>query len=79
MECEDVPNYPSPFKLGQKLNLKSHWFNQKGGGTVEGGAIAITVSKFFWDYECGWRFHGKPVTKGPEKVYFFASDVIQNA
>ncbi len=73
---ENTPDYPSPYKMGQKLNLKRHWYNEKNGGTKEGGPISVEVSYMFWDYEVGWRFHGRPSKGLYRKVYFHSTEVI---
>ncbi len=57
----DRPSYPCPLDLGEEALVTGTLCvtNSSGGTTiVEHAGMTCRVTKSFWDYECGWRFHG---------------------
>lgn len=65
---EDTPSYPSPCNIGDEVTVSGTLCvtNSVGGTTIleHDGTVTVKVTKAFWDYETGWRFHGK-VAPGP--------------
>lgn len=66
----ESPNYDSPAEVGEKVILSASGTvctHYDSGGTcilrLEGSDLEVTVTKAFWDYETGWRFHGR--AEGP--------------
>ncbi|AOG03395.1 hypothetical protein [Bosea sp. RAC05] len=63
----DVPSYPSPLEVGDEALVTGTLCvtNSSGGTTIiRHAGMTCRVTKSFWDYECGWRFHGTPVNQG---------------
>lgn len=66
----DTPRYASPAEVGDKIVLAASGTvctDYDAGGTcildLQGSEVEVTVTKAFWDYETGWRFHGR--VEGP--------------
>ncbi|MGY3582323.1 hypothetical protein ACVIGB_000753 [Bradyrhizobium sp. USDA 4341] len=64
------PSYESPASDGDRVILSSSGTvctSYDSGGTcildLDGEDFEVTVTKAFWDYETGWRFHGR--AEGP--------------
>ena len=60
----DTPSYQNPVEVGQEIVVTGTLAvtNSAGGTTiVKHDGILCRVTKAFWDYECGWRYHGTPV------------------
>lgn len=58
-----TPAYSSPLKVGDRAMVTGLLcLTNSLGGTamVENANMPCTVTKAFWDYETGWRFHGTP-------------------
>lgn len=60
----EMPDYPSPVEVGDTVTVHGTLCtNNSVGGTeiLEHDGIECRVTKAFWDYETGWRFHGRVV------------------
>lgn len=58
------PEYPSPVEVGETVFVSGTLCNTNtsGGTTIlEHSGATCVVTKSFWDYETGWRFHGRVV------------------
>ncbi|MCS4089264.1 hypothetical protein [Rhizobium sp. BK176] len=54
--------YPSPAALGESVLVTGTLCtNNTSGGTaiLEHAGTQCVVTKAFWDYETGWRYHGR--------------------
>ncbi|NTF23490.1 hypothetical protein G6L37_34535 [Agrobacterium rubi] len=61
---EDEPEYPAPCAVGDVVNVTGTFCNSNSvGGTeiLEHAGTDCVVTKSFWDYKAGWRFHGRVV------------------
>lgn len=66
----ETPSYESPANVGDRVTLAASGTvctSYDSGGTcilnLGGNDLEVTVTKAFWDYETGWRFHGR--AEGP--------------
>jgi hypothetical protein len=66
----EAPSYDSPASVGDLVILAASatvCTSYDSGGTcildLDGKELEVTVTKAFWDYETGWRFHGR--AEGP--------------
>lgn len=56
------PEYPSPAELGESVLVTGTLCtNNTSGGTeiLKHNGTQCVVTKAFWDYETGWRYHGR--------------------
>lgn len=62
-DFDEEPEYPSLASVGQRVRLKpgTLYFNNDVGGTSDlaHDGCFVEVTKSFWDYETGWRYHGR--------------------
>ena len=73
----DSPEYANPYPVGSVVKVKSYCFNNKAGGTEMVNESALCkITKAWWDYECGWRYHAKKAFGGPEKIFVSQFDVV---
>ena len=61
---EEDPEYPPRWEIGQVLALTGTvYFPNVVGGTarmeVSGLGFSAKIFRRFWDYETGWKFHGR--------------------
>lgn len=62
MPPHDHPSYPSPVNVGDRVVVSGtiSIINTSGGTTVlDHDGVECQVTKAFWDYEAGWRYHGR--------------------
>lgn len=65
----EQPSHPAPFDVGDLVAAHGllAFRNSAGGtGTLQLGrddAMLCRVTKAFWDYECGWRYHATLVAE----------------
>jgi hypothetical protein len=62
----EEPEYPSPVAVGDTVTIGRVSATNDVGGTLlldDMKDVEAVVTKAFWDYECGWRYHGKLVNE----------------
>lgn len=62
VEDDDTPEYPNPAEVGASVLVTGTLCtNNSVGGTevLKHSGTQCTVTKAFWDYETGWRYHGR--------------------
>jgi len=62
----EAPEYPSPYAVGETVSVAGTLVtNSSVGGTVllEHDGVECTITKAFWDYEVGWRYHGTVIDR----------------
>jgi len=62
VEDDDTPDYPSPVAVGDTVTVSGTLTTRNSVGgteTLEHAGTECTVTKAFWDYEAGWRYHGR--------------------
>ncbi len=57
----EEPEYDAPAKIGDTVIVADAWNSSTTGGTyqLQGGPFEVEITKMWWDYETGWRYHGK--------------------
>lgn len=58
----ETPDHDSPVAVGDRITVTGRisFTNQSGGTTsIPRDAVEVEVIKAFWDYEAGWRYHGR--------------------
>lgn len=69
-----TPAYESPLGVGSTASVTGLIAaNNAAGGTVivtDGipSGVALRVTKAFWDYETGWRYHGVAADQAAESL-----------
>lgn len=63
----EEPSRPNPYPVGTVVRLKSGaiYFSNDVGGTsfIDQPGVRAEVIHAFWDYETGWRYHGRLLEK----------------
>lgn len=60
----EEPEYPSPAEVGDTVTVTGTLTTVNSSGGTESlkhDGVECVVTKAFWDYEAGWRFHGRVV------------------
>ena len=56
-EYEDIPNYPSPVRVGDRVTVSGYSYTNPFGGTETcERRVQVRITKAWWDYEIGWRY-----------------------
>jgi hypothetical protein len=61
IDDDQPPEYPSPAEVGKAVMVAGTLCtNNSSGGTeiLKHNGTQCIVTKAFWDYETGWRYHG---------------------
>jgi len=68
----DEPDYPAPCRVGETVLVTGTLCSTNSvGGTemLQHGGTECVVRKAFWDYETGWRFHGRVVDEAATEEF----------
>ena len=82
--CKEVDEMKMIPEVGDVITVKEFAFSQANGGTVlSDQQIKCQITKTWYDYECGWRYHAKPLEKvehekytGDGKIYVSQFDMV---
>lgn len=72
IDDDQTPEYPSPAEVGEVVVVTGTLCNKNdvGGTTIlEHDGVSCIVTKSFWDYETGWRFHGRVEDAAAAEVF----------
>ncbi len=77
----DEPDYPSPYvanpQTGDMVLVSGYAYTNESGGTaLHKGTAKVKLTKGWWDYETGWRYHGRCADRPGTTVYVSQFDVL---